>query len=221
MKKTFLAIFIVILMLFTQVAVFASDIDSNSASISPADKITDELKEVMSDTADGEYIPIHIKLNSYDDSVVYRILSQRFGETITADNEEEFIEQQIETKVNQYNSFVEEINNSQFSVMSTNIQAGSFGIQNIRTVCGISSVVSDTELTTCINEGMPIGEIVELSERNQFLDDWRGVRKGLNTAVNNAFVEKLNNSMYSDLYIDPALTRLTMNFKQMIQQKKR
>ena len=47
MKKRFLAIFIVVMMLFSQITVFASAPDSSTTSINPEDKLTDELKEVM------------------------------------------------------------------------------------------------------------------------------------------------------------------------------
>ena len=58
MKKRFLAIFIVVMMLFSQITVFASALDSTATSINPEDKLTDELKEVMNNTADDEYISI-------------------------------------------------------------------------------------------------------------------------------------------------------------------
>ena len=213
MKKRFLAIFIVVMMLFSQITVFASVPDLSTTSINPEDKLTDELKEVMSNTTDGEYIPIEITINAINDSAVYKILSQRLGETITADTEEQIIKEQIETKIEQYNSYVKSINDSQISVMSANAQVKSMGVQTIRDVCEISSVMTNDELTSCINEGMPIEEIIELSERNQFLSDWRNIRKELNTASNNAFVDKLDNNKYTNLYVDPALTRLTMNCK--------
>ena len=213
MKKRFLAIFIVVIMLFSQITVFASVPDSSTTSINPEDKLTDELKEVMSNTPDGEYIPIEIDITALDDSAVYKILSQRLGENITADTEEQIIKEQIETKIEQYNSYVKSINDSQISVMSANARVKSVGVQTLRDVCEISSVLTNDELTTCINEGMPIEEIIELSERNQFLSNWRSTRKELNTATNNDFVANLNSDMYSNLYIDPALTRLTMNCK--------
>ena len=213
MKKRFLALFIVVVMLLSQVTIFATDLDISSASENPEDKLTDELKEVMSNTPNGEYIPIEITINTLDDSVVYKILSQRLGETITADTEEQIIKEQIETKIEQYNSYVKSINDSQISVMNANSQVKSIGVQTIRDVCEISSVMTNEELTSCINEGMSIGEIIELSERNQFLFDWRSTRKELNTAINNEFVAKLNSNNYTNLYIDPALTRLTVNCK--------
>jgi len=213
MKKRFLALFIVLAMLLSQLSVFAIVPDLSITSINPEDKLTDELKEVMSNTPDGEYISICINLDSHDDSDIYKILSQRAGDTITAESEELFIEKRIEAKIEQYNSYVEMISESQISVMSTNAQAKSIGIQNIRTVCDLSAILTNEELTTCVNEGMSIEEIIELSERNQFLFDWRSIRKEMNIATNNAFVEKLDSNMYNNLYIDPALTRLTMNCK--------
>ena len=85
MKKRFLAIFIVVMMLFSQITVFASVPDSSTTSINPEDKLTDELKEVMSNTPDGEYIPIYIWLNDdYSDELVYAHLSNKLNFNIYA-----------------------------------------------------------------------------------------------------------------------------------------
>ena len=72
MKKRFLAIFIVVLMLFSQLTVFSAETSSEDKT----SKITDELAEAMEQAADDEYIPIYIWLESYDDSMVYALLSK-------------------------------------------------------------------------------------------------------------------------------------------------
>lgn len=213
MKNRFLALFIVIVMLLSQMSVFAIVPDLELTSTNPEDKLTDELKKVMSNTEKGEYIPIVIDINVVNDSAVYDVLSQRLGTTITADSEEFFLNQQIETKIDQYNSYAKKADNSQVFAISADEHAKSIGINSLRTICDLSSVMSNEELTTCIDKGMQIEEIIELSERNQFLSNWRNVRKELNSMANTTFIEKLDCNMCSVIYIDPILTRLTLNCK--------
>ena len=70
-------------MLLSQATIFATDLDISSASSNPGDKLTGELKEVMSNTPDDEYISIYIWLKVYSDESVYYLLSRELGENIT------------------------------------------------------------------------------------------------------------------------------------------
>ena len=67
MKKRLLAVFIALLILFSQITVFASDFEPSCTSTNPENKLTNELKNVINDTSNGEYIPIIVWLNDYGD----------------------------------------------------------------------------------------------------------------------------------------------------------
>ena len=102
MKKKFLAIFIVVLMLSSQATAFAIDLKSFPETINSENKLTDELKRVMNDTSNDEYIPIVVWLDDYGDDLVYLILSNKYGFNINPSNEHFYINSKITAKSNEY-----------------------------------------------------------------------------------------------------------------------
>lgn len=215
MKKRFLAIFIVVLMLFSQVAVFASDISLEDNSTS---KITEELAEAMEQATDDEYIPIYIWLESYDDSMVYALLSKNLGITISKDTEESYIQAVTNEKIELLNTRQAEL--GQTSTMSFNVTNDVLSISDkadiIISQAEIAPVMSKTEIETCIESGMSAEEIISLSERNKFISDWRDTRKSLNELVNNAFYNKLNQNECRNIYVSSLLNYVRLECKKNI-----
>ncbi len=217
MKKRFLAIFIVVLMLFSQITVFAYVSDTSANTINPEDKLTDELKEAMSNTTDGEYIPIYIWLNDdYSDELVYVYLSNKLGGEINESNESTYISKRIEEKIEQYKT-------KQFSTqqMSANISMQSAfenlsvesKISSLRNNADLSSIVTNEEIEECLNNGKSFEEIIELSERYRYLSDYRDSRSNVNKKLNYEFVERLDTNNYKSLYIDTLLPYVTLECK--------
>ena len=205
MKKRFFAIFIVVIMLLSQMTIFASALDSNSTVTNPQDKLTDELKEVMSDTADDEYIPIYIFLNELGDEAVYAVLSNELGETITAETESSYIQSQITSKIEKLNKseeFSKELSLESSRKATTNVETAQMLIKK----ANISTVMSESEIQTCIEAGMPFEEIIGISEQTQFLSQWRDKREYLNGAINSRFEEKLNTKKCRNIYFDQMLS---------------
>lgn len=207
MKKRFLAIFIVVLMLFSQITVFASGPDPSTTSINPEDKLTDELKEVMSNTPDGEYIPIYIWLNDdYSDELVYAHLSNKLGEEINVLNESAYISKRIEEKVEQYKTkqFSTQQRAATLSMQSAfeNLSVES-KISSLRNNADLSSIVTNKEIENCLNDGKSFEDIIELSERYQYLSDYRDSRATVNEVINEQFIQKLNTDKYRNLLLTP------------------
>ena len=174
-------------------------------------KINDILKEKMDEYTDNEYIPVYVWLQEISDSAVYDVLSKKVGAEITASNEQSYIQSKINDKLSSYKAISAK---AQGTTMSAEAEARltldttndiSAQINEFRTQAGISSIMTDAEIKTCIDEGMEIEKIIEISEQNQFLSDWRSSRKTVNGIINTAFEGKLDESQCRNIYIDPAL----------------
>lgn len=217
MKKRFLAIFIVVMMLFSQITVFASVPDSSTTSINPEDKLTDELKEVMSNTPDGEYIPIYIWLNDdYSDELVYAHLSNKLGEEINDLNESAYISKRIEEKVEQYKTkqFSTQQRSAILSMQSAfeNLSVES-KISSLRNNADLSSIVTNEEIKNCLIDGKSFEDIIELSERYQYLSDYRDSRVAINETINKQFERKLGKENCKDVMVDVLLPYIEMESK--------
>ena len=204
-------------MLFSQITVFAYVSDTSTFTINPEDKLTDDLKEAMSTTPDGEYISIYIWLNDdYSDELVYVNLSNKLGEEINELNENVYISKRIEEKIEQYKI-------KQFSTqqMSANISmqpafenlSVESKISSLRNNADLSSIVSNEEIEDCLNNGKSFEEIIELSERYQYLSDYRDSRANVNKKLNYEFVEQIDTNNYKNLYIDSLLPYVTLECK--------
>lgn len=189
--------------------VFASALDSNSTVTNPQDKLTDELKEVMSNAADDEYIPIYIFLNELGDEAVYAVLSTELGETITAETEARYIQSQITSKIEKIRKS-EELEKDQGLAKTASALTNKQAAQKLILEANISTVMSESEIETCLESGMPIEEIIEISEQTQFLSLWREKREYLNGAINSRFEEKLNTKKCRNIYIDQMISYVEM-----------
>ncbi len=196
MKKKFLAFLIICMILLAQFSVFASEF-TNSAD----NKITDELKQVMDNTSDDEYISIYIWLYDYGDELVYAYLSQKIGATVTAETENIYINNQIEQKVQSYN---DELSKNKTST-ANEINKIQNQIDEFRNFGKISESITNDELKKGIEKGKTFKEIVIISEKNQFLSNWRHSRQEVNEQINKALYNKLNHAKCKNITIDLSL----------------
>ena len=215
MKKRFLAIFIVVMMLFSQITVFASVPDSSTTSINPEDKLTDELKEVMSNTADDEYISISVWLHEIDDSYVYNTISEHYGIEINQNNENAFLQKQVNDKTAKFYSIT---NRNEMSM-----QASEMSIQSreqitkefnaIRNNSIVNDTISDNNLREFMQSGKDISELIARSEQNAYMKEWRNARKNINTTINSSFENSLDLDKCKDIYIDSLIGYATLETK--------
>ena len=214
MKKRFLALFIVVVMLLSQATIFATDLDISSASASenPEDKLTDELKEVMSNTPDDEYISIYIWLKVYSDESVYYLLSRELGENITKETEDDYINSQVGLKVEKVMES-EKIATEQKSQALEKELTNKQKAQKLIETANISDVMLESEIERCIETGMSNEEIVNIAERTEYLSKWREKRELLNSSINSVFEAKIDEQNCKNIYIDSKLSYITMECK--------
>ena len=220
MKKMF-SILLVTLMLLSPFAmcVNAESVTEQAVQVKDTNeqKITSDLQEHLNTIDDDEYVPVYVWLNDYGEDMLYEVLSQRLGKTVTADTEEAYIQEKIEVKEKLLSKGLE-------NLAKTNeykLQSMSQGVMDIRNLTGntfkaqanLSGIMTDEEIDTCIESNMTSSEIIELSERNQFLSDYRQSRKTVNTAVNTTFYNSLDLDECRNVYLDPLLCRVTMECK--------
>lgn len=210
MKKKFLAFLIICMILLAQFSVFASEF-TNSAD----NKITDELKQVMDNTSDDEYISIYIWLYDYGDEFVYAHLSSKLDTKITSQTEESYIKEMTTNKVQSYklNYIEKELGLEQsLDSMAQNMNTHN-DISDFRKYAEISNILSDKEIIDSIENGKSYEEIIELHERNDFLSKYRGSRLEINKAVNDNFADKLNYEKCQNIYIDKLLNYVKLECK--------
>ena len=220
MKKMF-SILLVTLMLLSPFAmcVNAESVTEQAVQVKDTNeqKITSDLQAHLDTVDDDEYVPVYVWLNDYGEDMLYEVLSQRLGKTVTADTEEAYIQDKIEVKEKLLSKGLE-------NLAKTNeykLQSMSQGVMDIRNLTGntfkaqanLSGIMTDEEIDTCIESNMTSSEIIELSERNQFLSDYRQSRKTVNTAVNTTFYNSLDLDKCRNIYLDPLLCRVTMECK--------
>lgn len=211
MKKRFLALFIVVVMLLSQATIFATDLNISSASSNPEDKLTDELKEVMSNTPDDEYIPIYIWLTEIEDSYIYEEISKRFEETINQVNEEQVIASRVEEKVGLYNK-IKDIDDTK------NESKGKLNFQNnieneikvFRNNKIVSDIISDDKLTELIQNNVDVEKIITISEYNLYLNEWREARKEANNEIVFMFKNSLDQNRCNNVYENTLLGYITL-----------
>ena len=220
MKKMF-SILLVTLMLLSPFAmcVNAESVTEQAVQVKDTNttKITSDLQAHLDTVDDDEYVPVYVWLNDYGEDMLYEVLSQRLGKTVTVDTEESYIQDKIEVKEKLLSKGLENLaKTNEYKLQS--MSQGKIDIRNLtgntfKAQANLSSIMTDEEIDTCIESNMTSSEIIELSERNQFLSDYRQSRKTVNTAVNNTFYNSLDLDKCRNIYLDPALTCISMECK--------
>ena len=220
MKKLF-SLLLVTLMLLSPFAmcVNAESVTEQAVQVKDTNttKITSDLQAHLDTVDDDEYVPVYVWLNDYGEDMLYEVLSQRLGKTVTADTEESYIQDKIEVKEKLLSKGLENLaKTNEYKLQS--MSQGKIDIRNLtgntfKAQANLSGIMTDEEIDTCIESNMTSSEIIELSERNQFLSDYRQSRKTVNTAVNTTFYNSLDLDKCRNIYLDPLLCRVTMECK--------
>ena len=221
LKSKALSILLLAIMLFSPLTliVSAENIQALGAesTTSASNKLTDDLKAHLQTISDDEYVPIYIWLNDYGDDMLYTVLSKRLGTTITAQNEEAYISSKISSKTAQFKENLAKMKSDTVSTYALNssgeIDITTLSASTFRAQGDISEIMTDNEIEACLESGMSAEKIVELSERNQFLHDYRQSRKAISSATNQSFYEQLDLTKCRNVYVDSLLTHVTMECK--------
>ena len=200
--KKFLAIFLTTLLLvIPMVTIVASATSYNQESNEK--KITDELKAEMENKKNNEYISIYIWLYDLGDDVVYSRLSNKLGKKISKDNEELYIDEKVKNKVEKYRE----------KQKTKNSKNEKFDVSVFREEAEISEILTNEEIEKCIDSGKTTEQVIELSEKYEFLSEYRKSRAYINQSVNEIFENKINKSKCKNINIDSALPYVRMECK--------
>ncbi len=217
--KKFLSILLVSVMLLTPLAISANAEPLQLGLIQEApvqSKITNELSTYLESVENDEYVEIYVWLNDYGEDMLYQALSQRLKTTISADTEDAYVSDRVSVKKQFLKEGLERLSKSgEYNTLSKTgkIEIQALSTNEFRKQALIPEVMTDMEIKTCIESGMTSDEIINLSERTQFLKEYRATRKTLNASVNNTFYSQLNLNKCKNVYLDPLLTRVTMQCK--------
>ena len=212
-----LSFIMTVLMLFIPFASAVSAETIGTITTSTGDKLTDNLKSYLETVDNDEYVPIYIWLKDYDESLFYVALSNKLGVDVTAQTEEAYISSKINEKKAIFEENLKAIkNNSTYSVRTSEsgeIDVKSLSPQLFRASAQISSIMTDTEIENCLNSGMSTEDIINLSERNEYLSSYRRTRKQVNNLVTETFQKKLDMSKCRNVYPSIGLTYITLEAK--------
>ena len=214
MKRIF-SILLVAIMLFSTLAIGtqAQTITTESSQ----NKLTDGLKSYLETVENDEYVPIYIWLNEQDEEMVYAVLSKTLGMTVTKNSEEAYIERKASAKAELLSKGLENLAKTpEYSLQAR--ATGTIDIVNLtpdvfRAQANIPEIMTNDEIKNCIESGMTSDEIINLSERTQFLSDFRMARKSLNNATNEQFYKLLDLDKCKNVYLDPLLAYVRMDCK--------
>ena len=214
MKRIF-SILLVAIMLFSTLAIGtqAQTITTENSQ----NKLTDGLKSYLETVENDEYVPIYIWLNEQDEEMVYAVLSKTLGMTVTKNSEEAYIERKASAKAELLSKGLENLAKTpEYSLQAR--ATGTIDIVNLtpdvfKAQANIPEIMTNDEIKNCIESGMTSDEIINLSERTQFLSDFRMARKSLNNATNEQFYKLLDLDKCKNVYLDPLLARVTLECK--------
>ena len=214
MKRIF-SICLVAIMLFSTLAIGtqAQEVTTENTQ----NKLTDELKAHLETVENDEYVPIYIWLNEQDEEMVYAVLSKTLGMTVTKNSEEAYIERKTSAKAELLSKGLENLAKTpEYSLQAR--ATGTIDIVNLtpdvfRAQANIPEIMTNDEIKNCIESGMTSDEIINLSERTQFLSDFRMARKSLNNATNEQFYKLLDLDKCKNVYLDSLLAYVRMDCK--------
>ncbi len=214
MKRIF-SILLVAIMLFSTLAIGtqAQEVTTESAQ----NKLTDELKAYLETVDDDEYVPIYIWLNEQSEDMVYLVLSDNLGMSVTKSSEESYITTRTTAKAELLSKGLENLAKTpEYSLQAR--ATGTIDIVNLtpdvfRAQANIPEIMTNDEIKNCIESGMTSDEIINLSERTQFLSEYRTARKSLNNATNEQFYKLLDLDKCKNVYLDSLLAYVRMDCK--------
>ena len=187
--KKFLSIILALVFCISSLSMYAYAVPRttyDSYEVAQA-KIDDALKEKLETMEDDEYVKVVVWLKDYGDEPLYALLSERYGEEITANNEDFIVDRRIEEKKAQVKGLVLE------------------DVEDIREKAQISDIVTDEEIERYISNGMTIDELIEVSERNEYLHNYRQARQDTIQASNARFSEAIDEDECTYIWVSELL----------------
>lgn len=207
MKKRLLIFCVAFIMLFAQTTMVINGI----AGVEPCGKINASLSAEIGTYSDDDYIPIYVYLENYGDTLVYSTLSDRLGVELNSDNEGIYLSSRIAEKQDIVKKKAEKMQTAQMSKAETNASASKANfIKNTRVISG---VMTDEEVVSMIDGGKTFDDIVEVSERNAYLSEWRSARNDVNRSIAEVFANGLDKTKCRNIEIDPLLACVTLECK--------
>ena len=209
-----LSFILTVLILFISFASFVGAQAIGTGKLeNPETKLTDNLKAYLDTVDNDEYVPIYIWLKDYDESLFYAVLSEKLGVSITEQTEEAYISSKVNEKKATFEKSLTVMKNESSARGMTEIDVKTLSPELFRAKAKISSIMTDTEIQNCLNSGMTADEIINLSERNEYLSNYRSARKEVNNTVTANFQQKLDLSKCRNVSIDLLLTQVTLECK--------
>ena len=199
--KKFLAIFLTSIILLSQAFIIIAGATPKTEA--NQEKLTDELKAEMETKKNNEYISIYIWLSDLGDEVVYSNLSNKLGKEINKNNEDLYIQEKVNNKVEKYNEKQKDKKTKKQEI----------DISEFRNEAEISKILTNEEIQNCLEDGKTYEQIIELSEQYQYVSDFRDSREYVNTSVNELFESNINRAKCRNVNIDLLLPYVTMECK--------
>lgn len=207
MKKRLLIFCVAFIMLFAQTAMVINGI----AGVEPCGKINASLSAEIGTYSDDDYIPIYVYLENYGDTLVYSTLSDRLGVELNSDNEGMYLSSRVAEKQDIVKKKAEKMQTAQMSKSEVNTSASKASF--IKNTGVISGVMTDDEVASMIDNGKTFDDIVEVSERNAYLGEWRNARNDVNRSIAEVFANWLDKTKCRNIEIDPLLAYVTLECK--------
>ncbi|MBO5091839.1 MAG: S8 family serine peptidase [Clostridia bacterium] len=130
-------------------------------------------------------------------------MSNKLGKSLNKDNEGFYIEENVKNKVDKFNKKQKEKKNNNQK----------FDASTFREEAEIGEILTNEEIENCIDAGKTYEQIIELSERYQYLSDFRHSRADINASVNELFEKSINRAKCKNVNIDMLLPYATMECK--------
>ena len=201
-KRTKVMVFMLtIVMMLSQLGFLSYTKD---VSLNSTEKITDELAETMENASNSEYIYVYIWLSVYSEDFLYAHLSNKLKTEVCYKSEQSYLEKRIADKIEKFN-----INRS--NGINLNCIDVDSKLALLRENACVSEIMTDEEIRACIGDGMADDKIIELSERKQYLSEYRFSRASVNNLINDNFVQKLDKSRCKNISCDLSLPYIKLN----------
>ena len=120
-------------------------------------------------------------------------MSNKYGIVLNQYNEDIYIESKITEKSNEYIENKSLENNLLDFENEQILLEEPISLTN-KNYLNLDKNVRETEIKQFIEDSMTISEVIESTEKNQFLYDWRTSRKSINSSIISTFINKLNDT---------------------------
>ena len=149
--------------------------------------------------------------------MVYLVLSDNLGMSVTKSSEESYITTRTTAKVELLSKGLENLAKMpEYSLQARatgKVDIANLTAETFKTQANIPEIMTNEEIKNCLESGMTSDEIINLSERTQFLSEYRTARKSLNNATNEQFYKLLDLDKCKNVYLDSLLAYVRMDCK--------